>query len=151
MKNVIFYRVDIINISSIINLFLSGRILGNTAKFWLMYIGMMKMQHQAHNAVQENNYDLRLHALQQSLPLYFNFNMQTYARYCAYCAEVLSQIDTLYPGLKDTLSLKGLSIQVQDRYPLRTVVDPIGGNKLSTVMEKLVVVSGMLPLCHHLY
>ena len=36
----------------------------------------------------------------------------------AYYAEALSQIDTLYPGLKDTLSLKGLSIQAQDHYPL---------------------------------
>ena len=73
------------------------------------------MQHQAHTTVQENNYDLRLHALQQFLPLYFNFNMHNYACYCVYYAEVLSQIDTLYPGLKDTLSLKGLSIQAQDR------------------------------------
>ena len=86
----------------------------------------MKLQHQAHTAVQENNYDLRLHALQQFLPLYFKFNMHNYARYCTYYAEVLSQTDTLYPGLKDTLSLKGLSIQAQGRYPLRTTVDQRG-------------------------
>ena len=76
---------------------------------------MMKMQHQAHTVVQENNYDLRLHPLQQFLPLYFNFNMQNYARYGAYYAKVLSQIDTLYPGLEDTRSLKGLSKQAHDR------------------------------------
>ena len=35
---------------------------------------------------------------------------------CAHYAEVLSQIETLHPDLKDTLSLKGLSIQAQDRY-----------------------------------
>ena len=57
--------------------------------------------------MQENNYDLLLYALQQFVPLYFNFDMHNYARYCVYYAEVLSQIDTLYPGLKDTLSLKG--------------------------------------------
>ena len=80
MKKKILYRVDIINISSIINLFLSGGIFDKTAQVWLMHIDMMKMQHQAHNAAQENNYDLRLHALQQFLPLYFNFNMHNYAR-----------------------------------------------------------------------
>ena len=118
MKNFVFCRVDIVDISSITNLFLSGGILDKTAQVWLMHIDVMKMQHQALNAVQENNYDICLHALQQFLPLYFNFNMHNYARYCAYYAEVLLQIDTLYPGLNDTLNLKGLSTQAQDRYPL---------------------------------
>ena len=49
--------------------------------------------------------------------------MHNYARYCVYYAEVLSQIDTLYPGLKDTLSLKGWSIQAQDCNPLRIAAD----------------------------
>ena len=42
MTHFIFYRVDVINISSVINLFLSGGILGKTAQFWLMYTDMMK-------------------------------------------------------------------------------------------------------------
>ena len=33
------------------------------------FIDMKKMQHQAHTAVQENNYGLRLYALQQFLQL----------------------------------------------------------------------------------
>ena len=33
---------------------------------------------------------------------------------------------TLYPGLKHTLSLRVLSIQAQERYPLRTAVDQRG-------------------------
>ena len=111
-----------------------------------MYIDMIKMQHLAHIDVQENSYCLRLHALRQFLSLYFNFNMYNYASYCLYYAEVLSQIDTLYPGLKDTLNSKGpktasLSEQLSTK----------GGNKLLIVMEKLVVVSEMLPLRHHLY
>ena len=76
-------------------------------------IYMMKMQHQAHTAVQENNC-LQLHVLQQFLPLYFNFNMHSYARRCAYYAEVLLQIDTLHAGLNFTLNLKDLSIHAQD-------------------------------------
>ena len=63
---------------------------GDTAQFWLMYIDLMKMQHKAQTALQENNYDLGLHSLQQFLPLYFNFDMHHDVRYCAYYAEVLS-------------------------------------------------------------
>ena len=71
MKILLFHRVD-------------------TAQFWLMHIDMMKMQHQAHTAMQENNYDLRLHALQQFLPIYFNFNMHNYVRFCAYYAGIIA-------------------------------------------------------------
>ena len=70
MKILFFYRLDI-------------------AHFWLMYIDM-KMQHPAHTAMQENNYDLRLHALQQFLQLCFNFNMHNYVRYCAYYAGIIA-------------------------------------------------------------
>ena len=111
-----------------------------------MYIDMIKMQHQAHTDVQQNNYCLRLCALQQFLPLYFNFNMDNYARCCVYYAEVLSQIGTFYPGLKDTLNSKGPKTA-----SLFKQLSTKGGNKLLTVMEKLVVVSEMLPLRHHLY
>ena len=40
--------------------------------------------------------------------------MHSYARRCAYYAEVLLQIDTLHAGLNFTLNLKDLSIQAQD-------------------------------------
>ena len=52
-------------------------------------IYMMKMQHQAHTAVQENNC-LQLHVLQQFLPLYFNFNMHSYARLCPLCWGIIA-------------------------------------------------------------
>ena len=39
---------------------------------------------------------------------------------------VLSQFNTFFPKLKDTLRLKGLSIQAQHCYPLRTAVDERG-------------------------
>ena len=65
MKNLILCRVAIINISAVINLFLSGGdSRQNSAVLVDVHIiNMMKMQHQAHTAVQENNYDLSLHAL----------------------------------------------------------------------------------------
>ena len=37
----------------------AGR-LGKTAQFWLTYLDLMRIQHFAHLAVQENNFDLRL-------------------------------------------------------------------------------------------
>ena len=76
--------------------------------------------------------------------------MNNYARYCVYYGEVLSQIGTSYPGLKDTLSLKGYLYKPK----IATLFEQLstkGGNKLWTAMEKLVVVSGMLPLRHDMY
>ena len=52
--------------------------------------------------------------------------MHNYARYGTYYAEILSKIDTLYPGLKETLNLNGLSVQAQDHHPLRTAIDQRG-------------------------
>lgn len=68
---------------------------------------MKKMQHQVHTAVQEGNYNLFLHGLQQFLPLYFSrLNLNNYLGYGAYYVKTLSLMDT-FPGLKDTVSLKG--------------------------------------------
>ena len=63
---------------------------------------MKKMQHQVHTAVQEDNYNLFLHVLQQFLPLYFSrLNLNNYLRYGAYYVKMLSLMDTFCPGLKD--------------------------------------------------
>ena len=64
MKNLILCRVAIINISAVINFSFRGDSRQNSAVLVDVHIiNMMKMQHQAHTAVQENNYDLSLHAL----------------------------------------------------------------------------------------
>ena len=41
----------------------------------------------------------------------------------AYYVEVISLIDTFYPGLKVSLSLKVLFIKVLDQYPLRRTIN----------------------------
>ena len=100
--------------------------IGKTAQFWLIYLDLMKNQHMAHTAVQENNFDMRLYAWEKFLPFYFALNKHNYSRYGCYYLERMKNIDTVYPGLKELLRFKGLSVQAQDRHPVRTSVDQRG-------------------------
>ena len=105
--------------------------LGQTAQFWLIYMDMMRIQLQHHTSVQENDFELRLASIESFIPFYFYYNMQNYARYASYYVQMLKSIDTNYPGLKDLLLSTGLSVQSQDRYPLRTAVDMRGEQTLN--------------------
>ena len=95
-----------------------GGKLGTTPQFRLLYLDMMRNQHMIHLAAQENNLrkNLRLAAWSS---LYFVTNQFNYARYGSYYIEVLANIETLYPGLKQLLQKTGLSVQVQEMYPSR--------------------------------
>ena len=57
--------------------------------------------------------------------------MQNYARYASYYVQVLKCIDKNYPGLKELLASSGLTVQSQDRYPLRTAIDMRGEQTLN--------------------
>ena len=57
--------------------------------------------------------------------------MQNYARYASYYVQVLKCIDKTHPGLKDLLASSGLSVQSQNRYPLRTAIDMRGEQTLN--------------------
>ena len=57
--------------------------------------------------------------------------MHNYARCASYYVQVLKSIDKNHPGLKDLLLSSGLSIQSQDRYPLRTAIDMRGEQTLN--------------------
>lgn len=105
--------------------------LGKTAQFWLIYIDLMRLQRQYHTAVQENDFELRLASIEAFLPYYFYYNMHNYARYASYYVQVLKSIDLNQPGLKDLLLSSGLSVQSQDRYPLRTAIDMRGEQTLN--------------------
>ena len=41
----------------------------------------MRLQHQIHTASQTNDFDMRLHAWDNKLPMYFAFNKTNYVRY----------------------------------------------------------------------
>ena len=49
--------------------------------------------------------------------------MYYYARYRAYYAKELKNMEELYPGNKEILPVTSISVQVQERYPTRTAID----------------------------
>ena len=99
---------------------------GKTAQFLLNYLGLMRLQNQAHAAIQTNDFEMRLNAWQRALPYYFIFNKINYARYGSYCIQVLKEIESKYPGLKELLFPCGLSLQAQETHPVRTAIDQPG-------------------------
>ena len=105
--------------------------LGKTVQFWLIYIETMRNQLQYHTSVQENDFQLRLLSIESFIPLYFYYNMHNYARYASYYVQVLKCIDKNYPGLKEMLTSTDISVQSQDRYPLRTAIDMRGEQTLN--------------------
>ena len=51
-----------------------------------------------------------------------------YARYESYYVEISKNIEKLYRGIRQILSI---SIQAQDKYPLRTPTDQRGGRTIN--------------------
>ena len=100
-------------------------------KFWLMYLDLMEHQHLARTAVQENDYHARLYCWEYFLKFYFALNKTNYARYGSFYTNVLRNINLQYPGLLDILINNDLSVQAQDKYPLRTAVDQRGEQTLN--------------------
>ena len=72
----------------------------------------MSIQHMLHIAVQHNDFELCLKSIKRSLPLFFDYIMQNYARSGSFYTELLSSLEANYPDLKDQLSKTGLSTQV---------------------------------------
>ena len=101
--------------------------LGKTAKFWLVnYLDIMHILHALHISIHEGDYELRLKAWKEILPYFFSLNRTNYSRYGTYYVCQLQAIDKLFPGCKLLLKHYGISVQGQDRYPLRTAVDQSG-------------------------
>ena len=64
----------------------------------------MSIQHMFHIAVQHNDFDLCLKSIKRSLPLFFDYIMQSYARSGSCYLDRLSSLEANYPDLKDQLS-----------------------------------------------
>lgn len=66
---------------------------------------------------------MRLHGLKTALPFIFAMNKQNYARNEAIYVNTLENLEKTYPGCKELLSEKGLSMQRQNRYKCRIAID----------------------------
>ena len=86
----------------------------------------MSLQHQAHSAIQTNDFEMRLDAWERVLPYYFIFNKMNYAQYGSHYVQVLKQIESKYPGSKELLLPFGLSVQAHETYLVRTAIDQRG-------------------------
>ena len=83
---------------------------GKTPQFWMFYQKFVERQHQFQLAINTNDFDLRLKCWKESLPLCFSTNKQNYARYGTYYCRQLQSLEIKYPGAKDELLEKGLSV-----------------------------------------
>ena len=100
---------------------------GETPRFWLLlYLDLMQTQHFIHLAIQDNDFEMRLHCWKFYLPLYFALQKINYARYGSYYIKVMENIEKMYPGLKDLLKQNGMSVQAQESFPVRVAVDQRG-------------------------
>ena len=84
---------------------------------------MMEIQIRIHLAVQENYFDSRQQTWKSFLPYYFVMNKFNYQRYGTFYVGTLDNINDIYPGNKELLSRQVVSVQSQDRYPLKTAID----------------------------
>ena len=72
----------------------------------------MSIQHMLHIAVQHNDFELCLKSIKPSLPLFFDYIMQNYARSGSFYTDRLSSLEANYQDLKDQLPKTGLSMKV---------------------------------------
>ena len=107
-------------------------LLGKTSQFWLVnYLDVMEALHLIHSAVQENDYALRLEGWIRMMPYFFALNKTNYSRYRSYYIQQLISLDRTHPGCKELIEIKGVSVQAQDQYPLRTAIDQRGEQTLN--------------------
>ena len=105
---------------------------GRTAQFWVaLYLDIIEVLHMIHNAVQINDFDLRMIAWKKMLPFFFAMNKTNYSRYGSCYLRMLESIERQYPGCKELLLSAGLSVQAQDQYLNRTAIDQWGKQSIN--------------------
>ena len=106
--------------------------LGKTPQFWMTnYLDIIYILHSFHIAVQESNYELRLKGYLDMMPYFFGLNLTNYSRYGSYYLCQMLNMEERYPGNEDILKKYGISVQGQDKYPLRTAIDQRGEQTLN--------------------
>ena len=96
---------------------------GNTARFWMTYITLVKAYLMLSRACRTNDVDLFVYALSQMCPVFFAASHQNYARWMVrYCLRLLN-IDNTHPGLRDLLQAGAFSVRRTSTSFSRTPVD----------------------------
>ena len=109
-----------------------GGFFGITPQFWVRnYLDVVDILHLLHISVHTADYDLRLLAWKRILPYFFALDRTNYSRYGSYYVAQLESLDSVYPGCKELLKHHGISVQGQERYPLRTAIDQRGEQTLN--------------------
>ena len=94
---------------------------GKTAEFWVVYY--IDVLSNINHAVETNNFGLWPDRLKRALLFCFALRKQNYARYGTIYVHSLANIETTHHGCKKLFLSKGLSVQAQSRYSLRTSID----------------------------
>ena len=64
--------------------------------------------------------------MDQDDAILFRTKQDKLSRYGSYYIQRLVSSDRTHPGCKELIEIKGVSVQAQDQYPLRTAIDQRG-------------------------
>ena len=57
------------------------------------------------------------------MPYFFALNKTNYSRYGSYYIQQLISLNRTHPGCKELIEIKGVPMQAQDQYALKTAID----------------------------
>ncbi len=84
---------------------------GRTPQFWMYYAAAVGNLQNFCDAISQNDFDLRLPLWKFWLPLCFMLNKVHYARYGSYYCFLLEHLEENYPGAREEIEEKGLSVR----------------------------------------
>lgn len=96
---------------------------GTTAKYWMLYIRMIRLYHTFSRAVRTGNHLLYIFILPQFMSLFFVFNHQNYARWLVHFHNNLLRMEDTHPGITEEFKRGLLSIRRTDKPFSRGPID----------------------------
>ena len=98
---------------------------GETAAYWLKYVDLVDSLHSLNYSLLANDFETRLAAWKELLPLFFYFDRTHYARYGTYYINSLENMELTHPGAKDELIKSGISVR-RNKFGIGQAVDLAG-------------------------
>ena len=112
---------------------------GKTPQFWMKYVSAVERLHTLHYAINKNMFDLRLEMWEEALRACFAMNKVNYARYGTYYILQLQNLEETYPGAKEEIETKGISV-CRNYVNIRQSIDGAGE---STFMKSAKTAGGI--------